>query len=153
MDGEAWIQPPGIIRILHKNRMQMLGRNRALENSLKSWEEKQRQSIAGQGGAKPRLSISGASHDKSRSSVTRQSMPGHTTETSKSFLGVTVEKIRQHSFSGAVSDGRSYEVEIMGDYCRFPTSRRRNIPSLSWNALQSAWTWTFCLEKRNTTCC
>ncbi|ERL91496.1 hypothetical protein D910_08826, partial [Dendroctonus ponderosae] len=102
VDGEAWIQPPGIIRILHKNRMQMLGRNRALENSLKSWEEKQRQSIAGQGGAKPRLSISGASHDKSRSSVTRQSMPGHTTDTSKSFLGVTVEKIRQHSFSGAV---------------------------------------------------
>ncbi|CAG9771452.1 unnamed protein product [Ceutorhynchus assimilis] len=102
VDGEAWVQPPGIIRILHKNRMQMLGRSRALENSLKSWEEKQRQSIAGQGGAKPRHSISGASHDKSRSSVTRQSMPGQATDTSKSFLGVTVEKIRQHSFSGAV---------------------------------------------------
>lgn len=26
VDGEAWIQPPGIIRILHKNRMQMLCR-------------------------------------------------------------------------------------------------------------------------------
>lgn len=102
VDGEAWIQPPGIIRILHKNRMQMLGRNRALENSLKSWEEKQRQSIAGQGGVKPRLSVSGASHDKSRTSVTRQSMPGGHSDTSKSFLGVTVEKIRQHSFSGAV---------------------------------------------------
>ncbi|KAL1490343.1 hypothetical protein ABEB36_013057 [Hypothenemus hampei] len=102
VDGEAWIQPPGIIRILHKNRMQMLGRNRALENSLKSWEEKQRQSITGQGGAKSRHSISGASHDKSRSSITRQSMPGHSSDTSKSFLGVTVEKIRQHSFSGAV---------------------------------------------------
>ncbi|XP_076269498.1 diacylglycerol kinase eta isoform X2 [Rhynchophorus ferrugineus] len=102
VDGEAWIQPPGIIRILHKNRMQMLGRNRALENSLKSWEEKQRQSVAGQGGTKPRLSISGASHDKSRSSLTRQSMPGGPSESNKSFLGVTVEKIRQHSFSGAV---------------------------------------------------
>ncbi|XP_050307383.1 diacylglycerol kinase eta isoform X2 [Anthonomus grandis grandis] len=101
VDGEAWIQPPGIIRILHKNRMQMLSRNRALETSLKSWEEKQRQSIAGQGGAKPRLSISGPSHDKSRSSITRQSMPGQS-DTSKGFLGVTVEKIRQHSFSGAV---------------------------------------------------
>jgi diacylglycerol kinase (ATP) len=93
VDGEAWIQPPGIIRILHKNRMQMLCRNRALENSLKSWEEKQRQSIAAQG--KPRHSIS---HDKGRHSFTRQSMPGH----EKSFLGVNFEKIRQHSFSGAV---------------------------------------------------
>ncbi|KAI5694375.1 hypothetical protein M8J75_015773, partial [Diaphorina citri] len=41
VDGEAWVQPPGMIRIIHKNRMQMLCRNRALENSLKSWEEKQ----------------------------------------------------------------------------------------------------------------
>jgi len=28
VDGEAWIQPPGIVRIIHKNRMQMLYRNR-----------------------------------------------------------------------------------------------------------------------------
>ncbi|XP_050509097.1 diacylglycerol kinase eta [Diabrotica virgifera virgifera] len=94
VDGEAWIQPPGIIRILHKNRMQMLCRNRSLENSLKSWEEKRRQSLSAQG-AKPRPSIS---HDKGRTSLTRQSMPAH----EKSFLGVNIEKIRQHSFSGAV---------------------------------------------------
>lgn len=94
VDGEAWIQPPGIIRILHKNRMQMLCRNRALESSLKTWEEKQRHSIAAQGKAQ-RHSIS---HDKGRQSLTRQSMPSH----EKSFLGVNFEKIRQHSFSGAV---------------------------------------------------
>lgn len=28
VDGEAWVQPPGIIRIVHKNRSQMLCRNR-----------------------------------------------------------------------------------------------------------------------------
>lgn len=56
---------------------------------MRSWEEKQRQSIACQG--KARASIP---HDKGRSSATRQSMP--------SFLGVQFEKIRQHSFSGAV---------------------------------------------------
>lgn len=72
----------------------MLCRNRSLENSLKSWEEKQRQSLSAQG-AKQRLSIS---HDKGRSSLTRQSMPSQ----EKSFLGVNIEKIRQHSFSGAV---------------------------------------------------
>lgn len=43
VDGEAWVQPPGIIRIIHKNRAQMLCRNRSLEVSLKSWQEKQRQ--------------------------------------------------------------------------------------------------------------
>lgn len=43
VDGEAWIQPPGIIRIIHKNRAQMLCRNRSLENKLISWQEKQRQ--------------------------------------------------------------------------------------------------------------
>lgn len=74
--------------------MQMLCRNRSLENSLKSWEEKQRQSVSAQG-AKHRFSIS---HDKGRSSLTRQSMPSQ----EKSFLGVNIEKIRQHSFSGAV---------------------------------------------------
>ncbi|XP_004518470.1 diacylglycerol kinase eta isoform X2 [Ceratitis capitata] len=43
VDGEAWLQPPGMIRILHKNRVQMLCRNRSLEMSFKTWQEKQRQ--------------------------------------------------------------------------------------------------------------
>lgn len=43
VDGEAWLQPPGMIRIIHKNRVQMLARNRNLEVSLKTWHEKQRQ--------------------------------------------------------------------------------------------------------------
>uniref|UniRef100_A0AAV2J637 SAM domain-containing protein n=1 Tax=Knipowitschia caucasica TaxID=637954 RepID=A0AAV2J637_KNICA len=42
VDGEAWIQPPGFIRILHKNRTQTLTRDQAFENTLKSWEERQR---------------------------------------------------------------------------------------------------------------
>ncbi|XP_051921808.1 diacylglycerol kinase eta isoform X3 [Hippocampus zosterae] len=40
VDGEAWIQPPGIVKILHKNRAQMLTRDRAFESTLKSWEDK-----------------------------------------------------------------------------------------------------------------
>lgn len=28
VDGEAWLQPPGVIKLVHKNRMQMLCRNR-----------------------------------------------------------------------------------------------------------------------------
>uniref|UniRef100_A0A8C9B5X5 Diacylglycerol kinase n=1 Tax=Phocoena sinus TaxID=42100 RepID=A0A8C9B5X5_PHOSS len=42
VDGEAWIQPPGYIRIIHKNRAQTLTRDRAFENTLKSWEDKQK---------------------------------------------------------------------------------------------------------------
>nr|XP_055053520.1 diacylglycerol kinase delta-like isoform X3 [Misgurnus anguillicaudatus] len=45
VDGEAWIQSPGYIRILHKNRTQTLTRDRAFENTLKSWEDKQRVEI------------------------------------------------------------------------------------------------------------
>lgn len=88
MDGEAWIQPPGMIRIIHKNRMQMLCRNRSLEESLKSWEEKQRMNIHD----KPRQL-----QDKARLSLPRQSVPN----TEKSLLGIPVfDKVRQHSFSG-----------------------------------------------------
>uniref|UniRef100_A0A3Q3EY53 Diacylglycerol kinase n=1 Tax=Kryptolebias marmoratus TaxID=37003 RepID=A0A3Q3EY53_KRYMA len=42
VDGEAWIQPPGYIKIIHKNRTQTLTRDRAFENTLKSWEDKQK---------------------------------------------------------------------------------------------------------------
>uniref|UniRef100_A0A8B9S9G1 Diacylglycerol kinase n=1 Tax=Apteryx owenii TaxID=8824 RepID=A0A8B9S9G1_APTOW len=42
VDGEAWIQPPGYIWIVHKNRAQTLTRDRAFESTLKSWEDKQK---------------------------------------------------------------------------------------------------------------
>ncbi|OCT67227.1 diacylglycerol kinase eta isoform X3 [Xenopus laevis] len=42
VDGEAWVQPPGILKIQHKNRAQMLTRDRAFENTLKSWEDKRK---------------------------------------------------------------------------------------------------------------
>nr|XP_022287677.1 diacylglycerol kinase delta-like isoform X7 [Crassostrea virginica] len=43
VDGEAWMQPPGYIHIVHKNRAQMLTRDRVFENTLKSWSEKQKE--------------------------------------------------------------------------------------------------------------
>ncbi|XP_075385004.1 diacylglycerol kinase delta isoform X2 [Tenrec ecaudatus] len=51
VDGEAWVQPPGYIRIIHRNRAQTLTRDRsnpelrppqAFESTLKSWEDKQK---------------------------------------------------------------------------------------------------------------
>ncbi|XP_029964099.1 diacylglycerol kinase delta isoform X2 [Salarias fasciatus] len=42
VDGEAWVQDPGYIKILHKNRTQTLTRDRAFESTLKSWEDKQK---------------------------------------------------------------------------------------------------------------
>ncbi|XP_054270503.1 diacylglycerol kinase eta-like isoform X1 [Macrosteles quadrilineatus] len=45
VDGEAWIQPPGMIRIIHKNRMKMLCRNRSLEESLRTWQKQRQQQL------------------------------------------------------------------------------------------------------------
>ncbi|CAH2315678.1 diacylglycerol kinase eta-like isoform X3 [Pelobates cultripes] len=42
VDGEAWVQPPGILKIQHKNRAQMLTRDRAFESTLKLWEDKRK---------------------------------------------------------------------------------------------------------------
>ncbi|XP_017289540.1 diacylglycerol kinase eta isoform X3 [Kryptolebias marmoratus] len=53
VDGEAWIQPPGIVKIVHKNRAQMLTRDRAFESTLKSWEDKRK--IDTYRAARPRL--------------------------------------------------------------------------------------------------
>ncbi|XP_003505849.1 diacylglycerol kinase kappa isoform X1, partial [Cricetulus griseus] len=38
VDGEAWIQKPGLIKIKYKNSAQMLMRDRDFENSMKTWE-------------------------------------------------------------------------------------------------------------------
>nr|XP_012326994.1 diacylglycerol kinase kappa [Aotus nancymaae] len=38
VDGEAWIQRPGLIKIRYKNAAQMLTRDRDFENSMKTWE-------------------------------------------------------------------------------------------------------------------
>ena len=34
VDGEAWIQPPGFIRIHHKNRAQMLTRDKVVSHGI-----------------------------------------------------------------------------------------------------------------------
>ncbi|XP_065056573.1 diacylglycerol kinase eta-like isoform X2 [Rhopilema esculentum] len=39
VDGEAWFQEPGIIHIVHKNRVAMLIRDREFEETLRSWNE------------------------------------------------------------------------------------------------------------------
>ncbi|CAB4063543.1 dgkA [Lepeophtheirus salmonis] len=36
VDGEAWIHPPGIIRILHKNRVQLVTRDKSMEQRIRS---------------------------------------------------------------------------------------------------------------------
>ncbi|KAM4818624.1 diacylglycerol kinase kappa [Thomomys bottae] len=40
VDGEAWVQKPGLIKIKYKNAAQMLMRDRDFENSMKIWESK-----------------------------------------------------------------------------------------------------------------
>ncbi|XP_007989921.3 diacylglycerol kinase kappa [Chlorocebus sabaeus] len=40
VDGEAWIQRPGLIKIRYKNAAQMLTRDQDFENSMKMWEYK-----------------------------------------------------------------------------------------------------------------
>ncbi|XP_052028091.1 diacylglycerol kinase kappa, partial [Apodemus sylvaticus] len=40
VDGEAWIQKPGLIKIKYKNSAQLLMRDRDFENSMKTWESK-----------------------------------------------------------------------------------------------------------------
>ncbi|XP_015906416.1 diacylglycerol kinase delta isoform X2 [Parasteatoda tepidariorum] len=40
VDGEAWIQSPGYIRIVHKNQTQVLCRNRQMESTVRTWHDK-----------------------------------------------------------------------------------------------------------------
>ncbi|OQV20412.1 Diacylglycerol kinase delta [Hypsibius exemplaris] len=41
VDGEAWRQPPGTIHIVHKNKAQMLCRDRQFENVFRTWQHQQ----------------------------------------------------------------------------------------------------------------
>ncbi|XP_028165995.1 diacylglycerol kinase eta [Ostrinia furnacalis] len=60
VDGEAWLQPPGCVRIIHKNRAQMLCRSRTLENSLRAWDEKQQMKAHALAGQPPRAPLTAA---------------------------------------------------------------------------------------------
>ncbi|XP_035701794.1 diacylglycerol kinase delta isoform X4 [Folsomia candida] len=51
VDGEAWLQAPGAIQIVHKNRVQMMCRNRELEFSLKAWDKLCEHQANGGGGS------------------------------------------------------------------------------------------------------
>uniref|UniRef100_A0A1I7Z6I9 Diacylglycerol kinase n=1 Tax=Steinernema glaseri TaxID=37863 RepID=A0A1I7Z6I9_9BILA len=42
VDGEPWLQPPGHIHIVHKNRAQVLVRNPQFEATLRTWQEQNR---------------------------------------------------------------------------------------------------------------
>lgn len=42
VDGEAWVQPPGLICISLKNRTQMLTRDKVFAEALRTWTEKQK---------------------------------------------------------------------------------------------------------------
>ncbi|CAB3409023.1 unnamed protein product [Caenorhabditis bovis] len=44
VDGEPWLQPPGIMQIVHKNRAQMLAKNPVFDATLKKWEEQKERS-------------------------------------------------------------------------------------------------------------
>ncbi|CAJ0601202.1 unnamed protein product [Cylicocyclus nassatus] len=46
VDGEPWLQPPGIMQIVHKNRAQLLVRNAAFDATLKKWEEQKERNTA-----------------------------------------------------------------------------------------------------------
>ncbi|KJH44009.1 diacylglycerol kinase accessory domain protein [Dictyocaulus viviparus] len=45
VDGEPWLQPPGILQIVHKNRAQLLVRNAAFDAILKRWEEQKERTM------------------------------------------------------------------------------------------------------------
>lgn len=44
VDGEAWLQNPGFIRIKHKNRAQMLSHDKIFAEALRSWMKNERRS-------------------------------------------------------------------------------------------------------------
>ncbi|PAV91156.1 hypothetical protein WR25_10970 [Diploscapter pachys] len=46
VDGEPWLQPPGILQISHKNRAQLLVKNSAFDATLRKWEEQKERSTA-----------------------------------------------------------------------------------------------------------
>ena len=57
VDGEAWIQPPGFVYLVHKNRAQMLTRNKVFEHTLKTWSEKQKNDANSTSVSKEELSV------------------------------------------------------------------------------------------------
>ncbi|XP_036316341.1 diacylglycerol kinase kappa [Pipistrellus kuhlii] len=92
VDGEAWVQRPGLIKIRYKNTAQMLTRDRDFENSMKMWESKHTEI---QAASQPQLDSQGSQDSLSDEEYAQMQQLARLAENLISGL-TNLSKIHQH---------------------------------------------------------
>ncbi|XP_043315672.1 diacylglycerol kinase kappa [Cervus elaphus] len=109
VDGEAWVQRPGLIKIRYKNTAQMLTRDRDFENSMKMWECKHSEI---QAASQPQLDTQESQDSLSDEEYAQMQ---HLTRLAENLISTLTDLSKVHQHVSVLMDSVNASANILND--------------------------------------
>ncbi|XP_058391857.1 diacylglycerol kinase kappa isoform X1 [Diceros bicornis minor] len=109
VDGEAWVQKPGLIKIRYKNAAQMLTRDQEFENSMKMWEYKHTEI---QAASQPQLDSQEAQDSLSDEEYAQMQ---HLAQLAENLISILTDLSKVHQHVSVLMDSVNASANILND--------------------------------------